>query len=107
MIEPFREEEKVYYIDLVTQDIYDEEHQKIGNMREGYQINFDNNHLMKNGKEIGSIGDFASLGNQISNHKNNVRTLKKDNEGIVDFQTFFLLIFIMSVLMGSLYLFCR
>lgn len=102
-----REEEKVYYIDLVTQDIYDEEHQKIGNMREGYQINFDNNHLMKNGKEIGSIGDFASLGNQISNHKNNVRTLKKDNEGIVDFQTFFLLIFIMSVLMGSLYLFCR
>mgnify|MGYP004499270559 FL=1 len=102
-----REEEKVYYIDLVTQDIYDEEYQKIGNMREGYQINFDNNHLMKNGKEIGSIGDFASLGNQISNHKNNVRTLKKDNEGIVDFQTFFLLIFIMSVLMGSLYLFCR
>ena len=102
-----REEEKVYYIDLVTQDIYDEEYQKIGNMREGYQINFDNNHLMKNGKEIGSIGDFSSLENQISNHKNNVRTLKKDNEGIVDFQTFFLLIFIMSVLMGSLYFFCR
>lgn len=102
-----REEEKVYYIDLVTQDIYDEEYQKIGNMKEGYQINFDNNHLMKNGKEIGSIGDFASLENQISNHKNNVRTLKKDNEGIVDFQTFFLLIFIMSVLMGSLYFFCR
>lgn len=102
-----REEEKVYYIDLVTQDIYDEEYQKIGNMKEGYQINFDNNHLMKNGKEIGSIGDFSSLENQISNHKNNVRTLKKDNEGIVDFQTFFLLIFIMSVLMGSLYFFCR
>ena len=76
-------------------------------MQEGYQINFENNHLMKNGKELGSIGDFESLGREHLHSKNNVRTLKKDNEGIVDFQTFFLLVFIMSVLMGSLYFLCR
>lgn len=102
-----REEEKVYYIDMTTQDIYNEKYEKIGNMQEGYQINFENNHLMKNGKEIGSIGDFASLGKDHFHSKNNVRTLKKDNEGIVDFQTFFLLVFIMSVLWGSLYFLCR
>ena len=102
-----REEEKVYYIDNTTQDIYNEKYEKIGNMQEGYQINFENNHLMKNGKELGSIGDFESLGREHLHSKNNVRTLKKDNEGIVDFQTFFLLVFIMSVLMGSLYFLCR
>lgn len=102
-----REEENVYYIDNTTQDIYNEKYEKIGNMQEGYQINFENNHLMKNGKELGSIGDFESLGREHLHSKNNVRTLKKDNEGIVDFQTFFLLVFIMSVLMGSLYFLCR
>ena len=103
-----RDEEKVYYLDDYTMDIYDEKGEKLGNMRDGYSVNYDNNHLIFNGKDMGSLSNINDLGKEVNKNKPKVRTLEKeDNNGVIDVKVFLLLIFIVMILLFGLYWFSR
>ncbi len=105
-----REEENVYYIDYSNYDIYNKEFQKIGsiNAGSGYQINVDNNHLLKDGKDIGSISDINDLGVEFKRDKPKARTLEKqDNKGFIATSMFLIILSVMTLLGMVVYLIGR
>lgn len=75
-----RDMEKIYYLDNNSGDIYNEIGEVVGNIRDGYQVNYENNHLMKDGKDLGVIDDYNSLGKSDDLSKPKVRVLEKPME---------------------------
>lgn len=75
-----RNTEKIYYLDNNSGDIYNEIGEVVGNIRDGYQVNYENNHLMKDGKDLGVIDDYNSLGKSDDLSKPKTRVLEKPME---------------------------
>lgn len=102
-----RVDEQVYYVDYANLDIYDEHHQRIGRIGEGYEVDYQRNHLIKGGQDLGGIQDIRMLGEDLSQRKPKVRTLEKENQGNIEIHSFLILLFITAFLLGSLYLMSR
>lgn len=95
-----REDEKIYYVDRYTGDIYNQEEEKIGNLNEGYIIN-EENHLLLNGKDLGVI-DEKTRAMERENVK--VKKLVKPNNtdfGIINIKAFttIMLVFVATVVL--------
>ncbi len=93
----------VYYLDEYSGDIYDEKEELVGNIQEGYEVNYETNHLYKDGVDLGVLGDYKSMG--VDNHldKPMTRVLEKkegSNVGNVSFLILVGLIVVGLVILG-------
>ncbi len=104
-----RKEECVYYVDYYTLEIYRQDWTLVGKVGKEFQIDGEKNNLMQNGKVIGVVSDIRSLDVSLDRNKKMIRTLEKsqNNQGIIDFSAFMLLIVVMSVLGLTIYFISR
>ena len=82
-----RDDEKIYYIDYYNMDIYNSKGELIGKIGQDYTIDNENNHLLKDGNDLGSIDDYKNMDKNINKNmsRSKVKTLEKtDNRGLVD-----------------------
>lgn len=104
-----RKEECVYYVDYYTLEIYRQDWTLVGKVGKEFQIDGEKNNLMQNGKVIGVVSDIRSFDVSLDRNKKMIRTLEKNqnNQGIIDFSAFMLLIVVMSVLGLTIYFISR
>ena len=85
------DEEKIYYVDTYTGDIYNQNDELIGNLRDGYVIN-EENHLLLNDKDLGLVDDIKSKDKSMEHENVKVRRLEKpkdnDSYGLINIKSF-------------------
>ena len=101
---------QVFYID-VDSNIINDNYEIVGKIGvDGYQINYEDNSLVRYGQMVGYIGDYKDIGKSNSREKTNVRkkVLEKntDEEKSGGFVSLAVIMFILSalLLMGSVVL---
>ena len=85
------DEEKIYYVDTYTGDIYNQNDELIGNLKDGYTIN-EENHLLLNDKDLGLVDDIKSKDKSMEHENVKVRRLEKpkdnDSYGLINIKSF-------------------
>lgn len=99
-----RDNLSVYYLDSYSGDIYNDKEEVIGNIREGYSVNYETNHLMKGEVDLGPLDDFKNMGHGNDLDKPKTRVLEKpsDNSGKVSILILTSIIVILLVIFGIL-----